>query len=83
MRFRNHVNQEQLVFDLEINMTLRQIRQRKRCEQKFLKAEKDSGVNMVDTNLDERENPQPRRILGDYATQWSSGDENYLFDSHK
>jgi len=68
MHLRNQVNQEQLLFDLDINKTLRQIRQRKKREQKIRAAEKNSGAIMAEENH-ERENHQPRRILGDYALQ--------------
>jgi len=67
MHLRNQVNREQILFYLEINKTLRQIRQRKKRERKIREAKKNSGANMADANLDERENPQPRGILGDYA----------------
>jgi len=58
-----------LLFDLKINRTISQIRQRKRREQKIREAEKDSSGNMEDVNPDEHENPQPRRIVGDYTMQ--------------
>jgi len=54
-------------FDSEINKTLRQIRQRKKREQKIRAAKKNSGATMADENLGEHENHQPRRILGNYA----------------
>jgi len=67
MRLRNQVTQEQLLFNLDINKTLRNIWQRKKREQKICDAKKNSCATIAETNHNDRDNPPRKRILGDYA----------------
>jgi len=60
------VNQEQLYFDSDINKTLRQIRQRKKREQKIRVVEKSCGAIMAE-EINGHENRQLQRKFGDYA----------------
>jgi len=71
MRLRNQRKEEQLLFDPDINRTLRQLRQRRKREQKSQSRDKTSGEIMAEeTNghVDPAD-PPPRRVLGDYALQ--------------
>jgi len=71
MRLRNQRKEGQLLFDPDINKTLRQLRQRRKCEQKNQSRDKTSGEIMAeeaDGHVDPAD-PLPRRVLGDYALQ--------------
>jgi len=64
MRLRNQRKEEHLLFDPEIKKTLRQVRQRRKREQKSQLGDKTGGEIMAeDVDL-----PQ-RKVLGDYALQ--------------
>jgi len=68
MRLRNQVKEEQLLFDPDINKTLRQLRRRRKREQKSRAVEESCGAIMVE-EINGHENRQPRRTLGDYVLQ--------------
>jgi len=68
MRLRNQGKEEQLLFDPDINKTLRQLRQRRKREQKNRAEEWSCGAIMAEEPND-RHDPPPRRVLGDYAFQ--------------
>jgi len=66
MHLRNQVKEEQLLFDLDINKTLRQLRQRRKREQKNRAVDQSCGEMMAE-EPNSRNDPPPRRVLGDYA----------------
>jgi len=71
MRLRNQMKEEHLLFDPDINKTLRQLRQRRKREQKSQSRDKTSGEIMAEEangHVDPAD-PPPRRVLGDYALQ--------------
>jgi len=71
MRLRNQRKEEQLLFDPDINKTLRQLRQRRKREQKNQSRDKTSGEIMAEEANGHADpaDPPPRRVLGDYALQ--------------
>ena len=60
------MKEEQLLFDTDINKTLRRLRQRRKRDQKSRAVEKICGTIMVEKN-NGHDNRQPQRTLGDYA----------------
>jgi len=62
------MKEEKLLFDPDINKTLRQLRQRRKCDQKSRAVEESWGAIMAE-EINGYENRQPRRTLGDYALQ--------------
>jgi len=68
MPLRNQVKEGQLLFDPDINKMLRQLRQRRKYEQKSQVVEKSCGVIMAE-EINGHVNQPPRRVLGDYALQ--------------
>jgi len=68
MRLRKQVKEEQLLFDPDINKTLRQLRQSRKREQKIRAVEESCGAIMAE-GINGHENRQTRRTLGDYALQ--------------
>jgi len=66
MRLRNQGKEEQLLFDPDINKTLRQLRQRRKCELKNRAGEQSCGEIMAE-EVNGHNDPPPRRVLGDYA----------------
>ena len=68
MRLRNQGKEEQLLFDPDINKTLRQLRQRRKRERKNRAEEQSCGEIMAE-EVNGRNDPPPRRVLGDYALQ--------------
>jgi len=71
MRLRNQRKEEHLLFDSDINKTLRQLRQRRKREQKSQSRDKTGGEIMVEESNGHVNpaDPPPRRVLGDYALQ--------------
>jgi len=65
-RLRNQGKEEQLLFDLDINKKLRQLRQRRKREQKNWAEEHSCGAIMAE-KPNGRSDPPPRRVMGDYA----------------
>ena len=57
-----------MLFDPDINKTLRQLRQRRKRGQKN-QAEEQSCCEIMAEELNGRNDPPPRRVLGDYALQ--------------
>jgi len=71
IRLRNQRKEEQLLFDPDINKTLRQLRQRRKREQKNQSRTTTGGKIMAEEangQADPTDLP-PRRVLGDYALQ--------------
>jgi len=68
MRLTNERKEEQLLFDPDINKTLRQLRQRRKREQKSQLGEKTGGEIMAE-EANGHVDPLYRRVLGDYALQ--------------
>jgi len=68
MCLRNQGKEEQLLFDPDINKTLRQLRQRRKHVQKN-RVEEQSCCAIMAEELNGCNDPPPRRVLGDYALQ--------------
>jgi len=68
MRSRNQGKEEQLLFDPDIKKMLRQLRQRRKRKQKN-RAEEQSCGSIMAEEPNSRNDPPPRRVLGDYALQ--------------
>jgi len=68
MRLRKQGKEEQLLFDPDINKMLRQLRQRRKREQKNQVEEQNCGAIMAE-EPNGRNDPPPKRVLGDYALQ--------------
>jgi len=68
MRLRNQRTEEQLLFDPDINKTLRQLKQRKKGEQKSQSKNKTGG-KITTEEANGHVDPPQRRVLGDYALQ--------------
>ena len=62
------MKEEQLLFDPDINKTLRQLRQGRKREQKSQAVEKNCGV-IMEEEINGHVNQPQRRVLGDYALQ--------------
>ena len=60
------MKEEQLLFDPDINKMLRQLKQRRKREQKSQLVEQSCGEIMAEEHNGQND-PPPRRVLGDYA----------------